>query len=133
MVEVSFRDNMSVGELRSSLQKIGLGKSEITKVGSSENKFFIKTIQSLDEKKGEEDGEDISLHEEITLKMRDQFMGADEKSYLSAGRIDLNNSSLKKITDFIASDGIKLEDAVESAGKIDGLKKTNSTGLISGN
>ena len=132
MVEVSFRENISVGELRNSLGDIGLGKSEITRVGKNENKFFIKTVQSLDEDKGQEEGEDISLHEEITLKMRELFMGANEKAYLAAGKIDINNSSLKKITDFIASGGIKLEDAVESAGKIDGLKKTNSTGLISG-
>ncbi len=82
--------------------------------------------------RGKEDGEDISLHEEITLKMREQFLGTDEKVSLAAGKIDINNSSLKKITDFIASGGIKLEDAVESAGKIDSLKKANSTGLISG-
>ena len=132
MVEVSFREAISVGELRNSLQEVGLGKSEITKVGSDENKFFIKTIQSLDEETEQGDGEDISLHEEITLKMREQFLGSNEKGDLASGKIDLNNSSLKKITDFIASDGIRLEDAVESAGKIDGLKKTNSTGLISG-
>ncbi len=52
MVEVSFRENISVGELRNALQDIGLGKSEITRVGKDENKFFIKTIQSLDENKG---------------------------------------------------------------------------------
>ncbi|MEN8222773.1 MAG: protein translocase subunit SecF [Acidobacteriota bacterium] len=132
MVEVSFRENISVGELRNSLGDIGLGKSEITRVGKDENKFFIKTIQSLEEEKGLEDGEDISLHEEITLKMRKLFMGPDENAYLAAGKIDINNSSLKKITDFIASDGIKLEDAVASAGKIDNLKKANSSGLISG-
>ncbi len=132
MVEVSFRQNITVGELRNSLQEIGLGKSEITKVGRDENKFFIKTIQSLDENIGQEEGKDISLHEEITLKMREQFMGSDEKANLAAGKIDVNNSSVKKITDFIASDGIKIEDAVESAGKIDSLKKANSTGLISG-
>jgi len=132
MVEVSFRDNTSVGELRNSLQDIGLGKSEITRVGRDENKFFVKTIQSLDEIKEQEEGKDISRHEEITLKMRKQFMGEDETAYLAAGKIDLNNSSLKKITDFIASDGIRLEDAVESAEKIDGLKKSKSTGIISG-
>ena len=132
MVEVSFKDNVTVGELRNSLQKIGLGKSEITRVGKKEHKFFIKTMQSLEEDLEQDDGGDISRHEKITIKMRKQFMTEDEKSYLSVGKIDLNNSSLKKITDFIASDGISLEDAVYSAGKIDGLKKATSTGLISG-
>jgi len=132
MIEVSFRDNHSVGELRDSLRKIGLGKSEITKVGTDENKFFIKTIQSLEdrEKKGEEN--DISKHEEITLKIRQMMMADENKSNLLSGKIDLNNSSVKKITDFIASSGISLEDAVKSAEQIDELKKEKTSGLIDG-
>lgn len=132
MVEVSFRENLSVGDLRNSLKAIGLGKSEITRVGKKENKFFIKTIQSLEENKNQEDGMDISRHEEITIKMRKQFHTEEEKLHISEGKIDLNNSSLKKITDFIASGGISLEDAIDSAGKIDLLKKRTSTGLIPG-
>ncbi len=132
MVEVSFRENFSVGELRSSLQDIGLGKSQITRVGKDENKFFIKTIQSLEKNESQEEGMDISRHEEITIMMRKQFMTEEEELHISAGKIDLNNSSLKKITDFIASGNISLDDAVESAGKIDLLKKGTSTGLIPG-
>ncbi len=133
MVEVSFRDNVSVGELRNTLKEIGLAKSEITRVGRDENKFFIKTIQSLEQGgKAEEDNKDISKHEEITLKMRDQFMTAEEKAQLNSGKVDLNNSSLKKITDFIASGGVSHNIAAESAQKIDSLKKANTTGLISG-
>ncbi len=132
MVEVSFRENISVGDLRSSLKDIGLAKSEITRVGKDENKFFIKTIQSLEANENQEEGGDISRHEEITIMMRKQFMTEEEKVSISAGKIDLNNSSLKKITDFIASNGISLDDAVESAGKINLLKKGTSTGLIPG-
>jgi len=132
MVEVSFRENISVGDLRSSLQDIGLAKSEITRVGKDENKFFIKTIQSLEARENQEEGGDISRHEEITIMMRKQFHTEEEKIHISEGKIDLNNSSLKKITDFIASGGISLDDAVESAGKINLLKKGTSTGLISG-
>lgn len=132
MVEVSFRENLSVGDLRNSLKAVGLGKSEITRVGKKENKFFIKTIQSLEENENQEEGMDISRHEEITIRMRKQFMTEEEKLHISAGKIDLNNSSIKKITDFIASGGISLEDAVDSAGKIDLLKKGTSTGLIPG-
>ncbi len=132
MVEVSFRDNVTVGELRNSLQEIGLGKSEITSVGSDENKFFIKTVLSLKENDKQKDDRDISSHEEITLRMRELFMSDNEKVFLSAGKLDLNNSSIKKITDFLASNGISLDDAAESAEKIDGLKKANSSGLIAG-
>jgi len=132
MIEVSFKDAVTVGELRNTLQEIGLGKSEITRVGKDENKFFIKTIQSLEENEGQEEGKDISRHEEITMTMREQFQTAEEKGYLASGRIDLNNSSVVKVTEFIASGGISLEDAAESAEKIDGLKKQSSTGLISG-
>ncbi len=132
MIEVSFRNSHSVGELRDSLRKIGLGKSEITKVGTDENKFFIKTIQSLEEKEKKGEGNDISKHEEITLKIRKMIMSDEDKSNISLGKIDLNNSSVKKITDFIASDGISLEDAVKSAEQIDKLKKEKTSGLIDG-
>lgn len=135
MVEVSFKENLSVGDLRTSLGKVGLGKSEITRVGKGENKFFIKTIQSLDEKGDEgleasEEGQDLSRHEKITNLIRETFIPDANKEMLSEGKIDLNNSSVKKITDFIASQGISHDIALEGAEKIDDLKKQTSGGLI---
>ncbi|MEN8152523.1 MAG: protein translocase subunit SecF [Acidobacteriota bacterium] len=134
MVEVSFKNNLSVGDLRSSLGKVGLGKSEITRVGKNENKFFIKTIQSLDEKGGElkssEEGEDLSTHEKITNLIKETFRADTDKEMLSQGKIDINNSSVKKITDFISSQGISHDIALEGAEQIDNLKKQKSGGLI---
>lgn len=135
MVEVSFRNNISVGEIRSLMKKIGLSKSEITRVGKIENKFFIKTEQSLDEDKEnmkQEESKDISRHEEITNMIRSVFRSEDEKRFLSEGKLDINNSAKKKITDFLSSNGISLDIAEESSGKIDQLKKETSKGLIDG-
>lgn len=135
MVEVSFRNNISVGEIRSLMKKIGLSKSEITRVGKIENKFFIKTEQSLDEDKEnmkQEESKDISRHEEITNMIRSVFRSEDEKRFLSEGKLDINNSAKKKITDFLSSNGISLDIAEESSEKIDQLKKETSKGLIDG-
>ncbi len=135
MVEVSFMKNISVGEIRSMMKKIGLSKSEITRVGNTGNKFFIKTEQSLDKNVSNEKAsrlKDANLHEEITNRIKDIFMTDEERGYLSQGKIDINNSAKKRITDFLASNGISHDIAADSAEKIDKLKKEKSKGLIDG-
>ena len=133
MVEVSFRKNISVGEIRSLMKKIGLSKSEITRVGDLDNKFFIKTEQSLDtngKSDFAEENKDISSHEEITNRIKEIFRSEEGKRSLAEGKLDINNSAKKRITDFLSSNGISHDISAESAEKIDQLKKKTSKGLI---
>lgn len=136
MIEISFKDDISVNELRSSLQKVGMGKSTIQRI-ADENKFFIKTEQMF-ETAEEEPGRsgsadtgtgDTGKHEGFTALLRDALMTEEEKK-LDAEKLDLNDSSEKRIRDFLVARGIQLEVAQETAGKLINLSTENLTGLI---
>ena len=134
MIEVSFKDDLSVDYLRDSLDKVGIANSEIVRV-KRENKFFIKTMMEVSET-GE--NEQFDEHERKANLIRQVFRTPEETEGLKAGKIDLNNSTESKITDFLTSRGISLDDAADSGKKIVELRKIfedksgNLTGLISG-
>ncbi|MCK5057050.1 MAG: protein translocase subunit SecF [Candidatus Aminicenantes bacterium] len=133
MIEVSFKDNISINYLRDSLDKVGIANSEIVRV-KRENKFFIKTMMEITET-GET--EEFDEHERKASLIREVFRTPEETENLKAGKIDLNNSTGIKITDFLTSRGISLDDAADSGKKIVDLRKNfedksgNLTGLIS--
>lgn len=131
MIEISFRDDISVNELRTSLQKVGMGKSTIQRI-ADENKFFIKTEQmfeTAEEEPGRSGSADTGKHEGFTALLRDALMTEEEKQ-LDAEKLDLNDASEKRISDFLVSKGVELEIAQESASKLIDLTTENPSGLI---
>jgi len=133
MIEVSFKNDISIDYLRDSLDKVGIANSEIVRV-KRENKFFIKTMMNVAEAK---ENEEFDEHERKANLIKDVFRTPEEKESLNAGKIDLNNSAESAIVNFLTSRGISLDDAQDSATKIIELKKNlqddegNITGLIS--
>jgi preprotein translocase subunit SecF len=132
MIEISFKDDISVNELRTSLKKVGMGKSTIQRI-ADENKFFVKTEQMFEtaEEETEESAgiADTGEHEGFTALIRDALMTEEEKK-LDAEKLDLNDSSEKQIRDFLVSKGIELEVAQETAKKLINITTENPTGLI---
>jgi len=134
MIEVSFKDDISIDYLRNSLDKVGIANSEIVRV-KRENKFFIKTMMEIT---GTGENEEFDEHERKASLIRGVFRTPEEKENLKAGKIDLNNSTGNRITDFLTSRGISLDDAADSGKKIVDLRKNfedksgNLSGLISG-
>jgi len=126
MVEVSFKEDTDENILRAELAKVGLAQSTIQRVGESEDKFFIKTLNITTE---ETTDQYLEEHEKVAQTLKNVLISPEEKEYLKSGKIDLNNTSQKGISDFIASKGIPAEDASDSASKISELKK-NTIGLI---
>lgn len=132
MIEVSFKDDISINYLRNSLDKVGIADSEIVRV-KRENKFFIKTMMDVAEAN---ENEEFDEHERKANLIKDVFRTPEEKESLNAGKLDLNNSAESAITNFLTSRGISLDDAQDSAEKIVELKKNsqdnsgNLTGLI---
>lgn len=126
LIEVSFKNEMSVGDLRSKLQNMGLGKSIIQRIGT-ENKFFIKTERMFEQKENAESGnaERVSFANEIK-----KILMTEEEKQLSATRLDLNDVSEKGISDFLVSKGVVIEDAEDAAKKIVELTTKDSSGLI---
>jgi preprotein translocase subunit SecF len=126
MVEVSFKSDTDENDLRTKLAKVGLAQSTIQRVGVDENKFFIKTLNITSK---ETQDQYLEEHEKVAQTLKKILTTQEEDEQLQAGKIDLNNTSQKGISDFIASKGIPAEDSSESALKIGELKK-NTTGLI---
>lgn len=128
LIEVSYRIPISVNELRDKLAKVGLEKSIIQRVGEREHKFFIKTI-----KISETSGDELNLEEQdkFSKTIKDVLLSEEEKSFLAAGKRDLNNMSEKDISVFLNSKGIPDEVARQSAADITSLKNRSSSGLIS--
>ncbi|HSQ34725.1 MAG TPA: protein translocase subunit SecF [Candidatus Binatia bacterium] len=130
MIEVGFREQTSIQQLRGLLNKISLGDAQITRIGS-ENKFFIKTMASLKKLNlgHVEKMEDIEEYEIVAREIKSGIMNADEKNQAAAGKLDLNNTAEGEIARFLRDKGQSDEDAQESARIIIGLRKTAS-GLI---
>ncbi len=130
MIEVSFKDQTSIKQLRSELNKINLGDAQITRIGS-ENKFFIKTMASLKKLNlaGAEKMDNIEEYEVVALEIKKGIMDADEATQIAAGKIDLNNTAEGEIARFLRDKGLDDEDAQESAKIIIDLRKSE-TGII---
>jgi preprotein translocase subunit SecF len=136
MLEVSFRDNISTEDLRNSLGKIGLSKSMIQRI-ENENKFFVKTTQVFEtsastlapEEESNPEANDEG-NEGVTALISEALMTAEEKQLNAAGKLNLNDVSEKRISDFLVSKGIEAEVAADAASKLIGLITRNPKGLI---
>jgi preprotein translocase subunit SecF len=130
LVEVSMLQRTSINQLRSALAKINLGDSQITRIGG-ENKFFIKTLASLNKLKlsGQTKMEDVEAYELVAREIKIGMMDDGEKSQAAAGKIDLNNTAEGETARFLRGKGLSDEDAQESARIIINQRKSN-TGII---
>jgi preprotein translocase subunit SecF len=128
-IEVSFRQKISVDQIRDALSKVGLGKAQIQQIGS-ESKFFIKTTK-LEEstpqtttEKGESD-ETTGI-----LKVVTEALKTPEEKDLAAAKLDVNNVAETEIAGWLVSKGVNRTTAEATAAKLIGLRNTNATGLI---
>lgn len=125
MIEISFKDNISTGKLRTRLKDVGLGKSMIQRIENT-NKFFIKSERIYEET---EEERTVDAHVGFTGMLRDALMSEEEKQ-LAVDKIDLNDSSEKRITDFLVENKISLEEAADASKKLIELSTENPSGLI---
>ena len=120
LVEVSFKDNTSVDDLRQAMQKVGLGKATIQRIGK-ENKFYIRSEEVFDAtqetNKSGEKIESTGQHKELISRIKEALQSEEEKKSI-AGKLDLNNESETRIADFLAVKGVETEIAADSAKKI---------------
>ncbi len=132
MIEVSFKEYVSIDYMRKALNKVGLADSEIVRV-KNENKFFIKLMMSLT---GSDQNKDFEEHERKSGLIKEALNTEEEKEAVKANKLDLNNCSESAISDLMTSRGISQADALEEAEKIVSLRKTkkdpagNITGVI---
>ena len=147
LIEVSFKNEKTVNEVRQALGKIGMGKSTIMRI-ENENKFFIKTDQVFetaenDTENLEEDTEtaaetnktgdteiDSDQHSGFIAKIKEVLMTEEEKQLDASPKLDLNDASEKRIKDFLINKGIDETEAVDAAKKLIALTTENTSGLI---
>lgn len=137
-IEVSFREDISTNQLRKVLGEVGLGKSMIQRVGQNENKFFIKTVKSLESetmtetdtaveenREAETEAEAVGISEIIEEALKTP----EEKEQITT-KLDLNNSSEQDISGWLVSKGVNRTTADETASILNELRTTNTSGLI---
>lgn len=135
-IEVSFREQIPVSQLRKALDEVGLAKSTIQQVGQEGKKFFIKTIRFLESETRTEDAtvEDNAADEReegvgISEIVREALVTPEEKE-LSATKLDLNDVSQQEIAGWLVSKGVNRTTAEETAAKLTNLRTESATGLI---
>lgn len=132
MIEVSFKDEVSVNDLRKLLSQVGHGKSMIQRIGE-ENKFFIKTEQIFEpgEQEEAESTAAAGAHEGFTGEIKEALMTDDERRLNETDKLDLNDASEKRMADFLVTKGIDGDVAADTAKKLIEITTENTTGLIS--
>jgi preprotein translocase subunit SecF len=136
-IEVSFREEIPVNQLRKALDEVGLAKSTIQQLGEEKKKFFIKTVKSLESETMTKDAtvednvQDETEGEEVGISriVREALITPEEKE-LSAAKLDLNNSPRAEIAGWLVSKGVNRTTAEETAAKLDELRTNNDLGLI---
>lgn len=114
LVQVSFKDNISTGKVRSLLADAGLGDSTIQKFGER-NEYVIKV--PLPEKKRGELEAGIEEQSEIANKIMFALMSKDDKEKVSLGLINLNGISASQLRD-ILKEKLSDKDSEEIAQRI---------------
>ncbi len=133
LLEISFKDNTSVDDVRLAMQKVGLGKSTIQRV-ASENKFYIRTEQvfeSAEETGKESEKNDTANQQKELITLVKDALSTEEEKKLNAVKLDLNDASERRIAEFLVAKGTETEIATDSAKKIIDLITQNPKGLIS--
>ncbi len=119
LVQINFKDDVSIDKVRKSLKNVDLGKSIIQKLGEG-HEFIIKA-QKVSSKNIEE--ENMEKPEEVANKIVEALRTEEEKQLLKEGKLDLNiseKSFIKNLLLQITGDEAKAE---EYATKIANYKK----------
>ncbi len=125
LIEVSYKDEISVDSIRDSLKTIGMAKSTIQRI-QNENKFFIKTTGGPEDNV---EGEEEENQSGLNTRVKQALMTAEEKE-IAANKLNLNDASTRRIVEFLVSKGIDTEAAADTAKKLIDLTIGNSSGLI---
>jgi preprotein translocase subunit SecF len=136
-IEISFKEETTVKNLRASLSKVGLAESTIQRVGEQKNKFFIKTPGTLVPVKstGQETGKEKTAEDsgDAVTKLIEKALSTGAEEIAPTNKTDLNNISETEIANLLVSNGVPRDTAEETAAKVFAFKSRSDnpkTGLI---
>lgn len=98
LVQIRFKNPISIASLRQLLSKTNLGSSKIQEVGEGNKEFIIRTM--LPEKK---EGQELEVHEIMANKIIEALKTEEDRSAIQNGLYDLNNLDLNEITALLQS------------------------------
>ena len=124
LLRVMMTSPMSEGQVRDLLQTVGLGKSQVQKIGNAGREFQIRALESGGAKATAADL--LEAHEALADKIIAALRGDDGKAEKARGLIDLNTVDERTLTGL-------LESAFPGSGPDAALKilsYRNQTGII---
>lgn len=124
LLRIMLKSPSSEGQIRDLLQTVGLGKSQVQKVGSAGREFQIRALESGGTKATAADL--LEAHEALADKIIAALRGDDGKAEKARGLIDLNTVDERTLTGL-------LESAFPGSGPDAALKilsYRNQTGIV---
>ena len=101
LLRVMMKTPSSEGQIRDLLQTIGLGKSQVQKIGNSGQEFQIRALQSVGTKATEQD--QLEAHEALADRIIAALRGEEGAAERARGLVDLNTIDEKSLTDLLES------------------------------
>ena len=101
LLRIMFKSPSNEGQIRDLLQTIGLGKSQVQKIGNTGLEFQIRALESGGAKATAADL--LEAHEALADKIIAALRGDDGKAEKARGLIDLNTVDEKTLTGLLES------------------------------
>jgi preprotein translocase subunit SecF len=101
LLRIMFKSPSNEGQIRDLLQTIGLGKSQVQKIGNTGLEFQIRALESGGAKETAQD--QLEAHEALADKIIAALRGDDGKAEKASGLVDLNTVDERTLTGLLES------------------------------
>ncbi|HVP91171.1 MAG TPA: protein translocase subunit SecF [Terriglobales bacterium] len=95
LIRIVFKSPTTVSEIRSELNRVGLGESVIQESGQPGREFMIRTLQVVSAKDAQQE---IEAHERLGNRVVEALRGEDGQAEAARGLKDLNAIDLASLT-----------------------------------
>jgi preprotein translocase subunit SecF len=123
LIRMVFKNPTSTAEIRSELNRAGLGESVIQESGQPGREFMIRTLQVIS---GKDVQQEIEAHERLGNRVIEALRGDDGKAETARGLKDLNSIDHAGLTALLQP--AFRDKAEELAGKVLHYRTTKTTG-----
>jgi preprotein translocase subunit SecF len=124
LLRIMLKSPADEGQIRDLLQTVGLGKSQVQKIGNTGREFQIRALESAGTKATAAD--QLEAHEALANKIIAALRGDDGKAEKARGLIDLNTVDERTLTGLL--EGAFPGSGPDAALKI--LSYRNQTGIV---
>jgi preprotein translocase subunit SecF len=101
LLRIMLKAPTTEGHIRDLLETVGLGKSQVQKVGGTGQEFQIRALESAGEKSADQD--QLEAHEALADKIIAALRGGEGAAERTRGLVDLNTIDEKSLTALLES------------------------------